>query len=82
MSDDLGSEMCRDFFKFLADQEKSQSWWRAPGSGRYVFGGGFQYRANQAYSIALEAIEAEMDTPKRVWTAVTKWRSLFGSSFG
>lgn len=74
--------MSRDFFRFLADQDKSQSWWRAPGSGRWVFGGGFQFRANQAHATALAAIEAEMDTPKRPWTAVTKWRSVYGPAFG
>ena len=28
--------MCRDFFKWMANQDENQEWWRAPGSGQYV----------------------------------------------
>ena len=29
--------MCRDFFSFMADQNRDQEYWRAPGSGQYVY---------------------------------------------
>lgn len=32
--------MCRDFFRFMADQDRNQEYWRAPGSGQYVYGKG------------------------------------------
>ena len=28
--------MCRDFFRFMKDQDKEQTYWKAPGSGQYV----------------------------------------------
>ncbi len=43
--------MCRDFFKWMADQDEKQEWWRAPGSGQYVWGKGlFQYKAKRCYN--------------------------------
>lgn len=31
--------MARDFLEFMANQDKDQEYWRAPGSGQYVYGG-------------------------------------------
>ena len=45
--------MCRDFFKFLADQSTTQTFWRAPGSGAYIYGGGFHYKAKRCYNLSL-----------------------------
>ena len=74
--------MCRDFFKWMADQDEKQEYWKAPGSGQYVYGKGlFQYKAKRCYNIALEAISHETANPKREWSARQKWREIFGISF-
>ena len=74
--------MCRDFFSFMANQDKDQEYWRAPGSGQYVYGKGlFQWKATRCYNISLEAIEHETASPKREWSAKQKWREIFGTSF-
>lgn len=74
--------MCRDFFKWMADQSESQEWWRAPGSGQYVWGKGlFQHKAKRCYNIAVEAINYEMAEPKMEWSAKKKWREIFTTNF-
>jgi len=74
--------MCRDFFKWMADQDENQEWWRAPGSGQWVWGKGlFQYKAKRCYNLALEAIAHEMADPKREWSAKQKWREIFTTNF-
>lgn len=74
--------MCRDFFKWMAAQDENQEWWRAPGSGQYVWGKGlFQYKAKRCYNLSLEAIEHEMATPKREWSAKQKWREIFTTNY-
>ena len=74
--------MCRDFFSFMADQDKEQVYWKAPGSGQRVYGKGlFQWKAKRCYKIALEAIEYKTADPKRNWSAKQKWREIFGSAF-
>ncbi len=74
--------MCRDFFSFLKSQDKEQAYWKAPGSGQYVYGKGlFQWKATRCYNIALEAIEHESAKPKREYSAKQKWRDIFGTSF-
>lgn len=74
--------MCRDFFKWMAAQDENKEWWRAPGSGQYVWGKGlFQYKAKRCYNLSLEAIEHEMATPKREWSAKQKWREIFTTKF-
>ena len=75
--------MCRDFFAFMADQDKTQEYWKAPGSGQWVHApkGQFQYKAKRAHKLACEAIERETATPKQEWSAKRKWRDIFGTSF-
>ncbi|ALT76008.1 SMODS domain-containing nucleotidyltransferase [Paucibacter sp. KCTC 42545] len=74
--------MCRDFFKWMSDQDGTQEWWRSPGSRQYVWGKGlFQYKAKRCYNLALEAIEHEMADPKREWSAKQKWREIFTTNF-
>lgn len=74
--------MCRDFFRFMKDQDKEKAYWKAPGSGQYVYGKGFfQWKATRCYNLSLEAIEHEMAKPKREWSAKQKWREIFGTSF-
>lgn len=72
--------MCRDFFKWMADQDENQTHWRAPGSGQYVYGKGlFQYKAKRCYNISLEAIKYQTDDME--WSAKQKWREIFGTAF-
>jgi len=74
--------MCRDLFKWMADQDEEQLFWKAPGSGQYVYGKGlFQYKAKRCYNISLEAIAHETAAPKREWSAKQKWREIFGTAF-
>lgn len=74
--------MCRDFFDFMANQDKDKEYWRAPGSGQYVYGKGlFQWKARRCHNLALEAIEHETAQPKREWSAKQKWRDIFGPGF-
>lgn len=70
--------MCRDFFKYLSEQSATQSYWLSPGAGQYVWRkGNFEYKAKQAYNIALEAITKE----NYPITAKSKWREIYGTSF-
>jgi hypothetical protein len=74
--------MCRDFFKWMSEQDANQDYWKAPGSGQYVYGKGlFQYKAKRCYNISLEAIAHETATPKQEWSAKQKWRDIFGTDF-
>ncbi len=74
--------MCRDFFKWMSEQDSGQEYWKAPGSGQYVYGKGlFQYKAKRCYNISLEAIAHETATPKQEWSAKQKWREIFGTEF-
>ena len=72
--------MCRDFFEWMAVQSSEQEYWKAPGSGQYVYGKGlFQYKARRCYNISLEAINYEIE--KKGWSAKQKWREIFGTTF-
>lgn len=74
--------MSRDFFKWMAEQDTNKEYWKAPGSGQFVYGKGlFQYKARRCYNISLEAIEHEMAAPKREWSAKQKWREIYGTAF-
>lgn len=74
--------MCRDFFQYMADQDRDQEYWRSPGSGQYVYGEGlFQYKATRCYNISLEAIKHETANPKQEWSAKQRWREIFGTSY-
>ncbi|EXJ09419.1 SMODS domain-containing nucleotidyltransferase [Nitrincola nitratireducens] len=74
--------MCRDFFDFMAKQDKEKAYWKAPGSGQSVYGKGlFQWKARRCCNIAIEACEHESANPKREWSAKQKWREVFGNQF-
>ena len=74
--------MCRDFFDWMGDQSRDQEYWKAPGSGQYVYGKQlFQYKAKRCHNISVEAIALETATPKREWSAKQKWREIFGTAF-
>lgn len=71
--------MSRDFFKYLSDQSETQTYWLSPGARQYVYrNGNFEYKAKQAYNLALEAIVKEKDYPT---TAKSKWREIYGTKF-
>jgi predicted nucleotidyltransferase len=73
--------MTRDFLKYLSEQDRSQLYWKAPGSGESVWRGGgyFEYKANQAYKISCAAIDHE--TNNRQYSANKCWREIFGVFF-
>jgi hypothetical protein len=72
--------ICRDFFKWMTDQDQDQIFWKAPGSGQYVYGKGlFQYKAKRCYNLSLEAISNE--GAKKEWSAKQRWREIFGTAF-
>lgn len=72
--------MSRDFFEWMANQDEQQDFWRAPGSGQYVYGKGlFQYRAKRCYNIAVSAIA--YSTGGKEWSAKQDWRDIFGTAF-
>ena len=72
--------MCRDFFKWMSERSADQEFWRAPGSGQYVYGKGlFQYKAKRCYNVALEAVAHE--SANREWSAKQSWRDIFGTTF-
>jgi hypothetical protein len=68
---------CRDFFKFLSEQNPEQNYWLALGSRQHVERTGlFEYKAKRCYNLALEAIEKE-----KFRIAHTKWRQIYGNKF-
>jgi hypothetical protein len=74
--------LCRDFFKWVSEQDEKQEFWKAPGSAQHVHSKGlFQYKAKRCHNLALEAIEHENANPKRERGAKAKWREIFGLKF-
>lgn len=71
--------LTRDFFRFLAAQSVTQTFWKAPGSGSFVSGGGFQYKARRAELKAIE-ICAHI-AANQEWSAKQKLREIYGSKF-
>lgn len=68
--------MCRDFFKFLADQPK-QSEYAALGSRQRVrVKKRFETKAKKAYDMCVKAIEASGQKNER-----QKWRDVFGNAY-
>lgn len=68
--------MCRDFFKYLAD-EPDKEFYAALGScQRVAVKKKFQRKAKKAYELALEAIDAASESTRH-----NKWKSIFGRSF-
>lgn len=72
--------LTRDFFKWLSERDKTQTYWRVPGSGAYAYKGGpFHAKAETAYDSALAAIKnlEKME----FWAARQKYRSIYGTIF-
>ena len=74
--------LARDFFEFMKNQSRTQEFWRAPGSGAWVWGKDlFQYKATRCHNLSVEAIAHGQANPSRTWAAKRKWREIFGGSF-
>lgn len=72
--------MTRDFFAFLMNIPTTQSSYLVMGSNRYITDNGyFQYKAKQAYNLALEAIDADQNN--YYWTRNDRLRSIYGTRF-
>ncbi len=72
--------LVRDFLLYLSNIDSSQQYWRAPGSGSFVWKtGNFQMKAKASYQFALSAIDHEAN--QRPSTARNKWRDIFGSTY-
>jgi hypothetical protein len=72
--------LVRDFMLYLSQIPTTQTYWRAPGSGSYVYKkGNFQTAAATAYQTALSAIDHEAN--ERPATARNKWREIFGPTY-
>ena len=72
--------MTRDFFKYLSEQDDTQSYWTAVGSGQYIYSKGkFTAKAKTAYDNALIAIEKE--DKGYSYTANCYWRAIYGTKF-
>lgn len=74
--------MARDFFNSLANQDPNQSYWRALGSGQYIYRkGNFEYKAKQARNLAQEAIDCQLDAVTSTRRSRLKWREIFGDAY-
>ena len=72
--------MCRDFFEFLMTQDPEQQYWKALGSGQYIYRKGkFEYKAKLAFNKSVDATNNQM---KKYWyTAKSIWREIYGYKF-
>lgn len=71
--------MSRDFFKYLSEQNTTQSYWYALGSNQLVYRkGSFEYKAKRCYNISLEAIAKQSNASGE---AKKKWREIYGTKF-
>ncbi len=74
--------MSRDFFAWMAMQRLSQKYWRAPGSGSFVYPKGyFQHKAKRCYNLAVQAIQYENSHLNRDRSAKLRWRAIYGTKF-
>jgi hypothetical protein len=72
--------LVRDFFYYLSQLDTSQTYWRAPGSGSFVYkGGAFRAKAASAHADAVKAIT--YGTNNNDWSYRQTWRAIFGPTF-
>jgi len=69
--------IARDFFKYMSEQKKDQTFWYAPGSNQKVEKkANFVPKAKKAYKNCLKAIEKE-----KKQKAYSIWKKVFGRPF-
>lgn len=72
--------MSRDFFQFLGNQNTKRRFWFAVGSNQKVWRNGiFEYKAQQCYNLALQAIEHQSKNMN--YSANQKWRAIYGTAY-
>lgn len=72
--------MSRDFFAYLAAQNREQTWWASPGAGQYVWRtGAFEYKATQCRNLAISAIA--LASAGYAWSARQEWRKVYGTTY-
>ena len=72
--------LTRDFFSYLGQMDRNQTYWLAPGSGSYVYrSGAFELKARPTATVALNAIENL--TAEQFWAAKQKYRQIYGNQF-
>lgn len=72
--------MTRDFFKYLSGIDDTQSYWKAVGSGQYIWRrGSFSRKAKEAYDNAVAAIGYEIN--EMPYSANLKWKQIYGTRF-
>jgi hypothetical protein len=71
-------EFIRDFFKYIKDLNKNQSFWYAPGSNQKVYNknSNFNAKSKKALKLIEEAIEENENK-----TVYEIWRKVFGKQF-
>lgn len=72
--------LVRDFLAYLANVDASQTYWRAPGSGSFVYASGnFRMKAKASYADAVNAIA--YGSSGQEWSYRQSWRAIFGPTF-
>ncbi len=72
--------MSKGFFDYLANQDKDQEYWRAPGSGQWVWGKElFQWKARRCYNIAKVATAYGLS--QKHYSARKKWAAIYGTAY-
>lgn len=72
--------MSRDFFDYLSKQDRQQRYWKAPGSGQWVYRKGlFEWKAASSRNTALLAIRHE--SRGQHWAARRCWRIIYGTGY-
>lgn len=72
--------MTRDFFSYLGQRDRNQTYWLAPGSGSYVMrSGAFELKARPTATVAAEAIKNLESS--QFWASKQKYRQIYGSLF-
>ncbi len=74
---DKYSNVCKDFFDFLATQKDDQEYWLAPGSNKRVYKkGNFTAKAKKAKNRCEDAIKKDGNESARLL-----WKRIFGRQF-
>lgn len=72
--------LTRDFFSYLGQLDRNQTYWLAPGSSSYVYrGGSFELKARPTVAVAVAAIQNLR--AEQLWAAKQKFRQIYGGLF-